>query len=157
MRAAGPLLAAAAAAFAAPGLAAGEAPGAVASLLAPALNVADPARELAFYRDGLGMILATTRKVSTGTEYILGFAGAGVDQPGLILQDHPAQRSALVPGTAFNRLVLRATDLAGTAARLERLGYAHDPIRNVAKGYRVMTLRDPDGYRIELVERAPRK
>lgn len=125
------------------------------SLLAPAVNVADPVKEIAFYRDALGMTLAMTLPGGHGTEYMMGFSGAG-GQSGLILQHDPAAVFPLIRGTAFNRLVLRVSDLDALAARLDRLGLRHGPIRDVGKGYRMMLASDPEGTQLELVQRAAR-
>jgi hypothetical protein len=41
---------------------------------------------------------------------------------------------------------------AALEARMTQLGYAHDPIRNGGMGTRVMMMRDPEGFRLEIVQ-----
>ena len=127
----------------------------MAALIGPALNVTDPDRSIAFYRDGLGMNLAMTLETGSATEYMLAF-GTDPRQPGIILQRENGSSAPLTQGTAFNRIVVRTTDLDAIAARLDAAGYAHTPIRDVAHGYRMMMATDPDGYRLELVQSAAR-
>lgn len=150
------LLAAAALSIAAPAMAIEAQPPAAApprvSLLGAMLHVTDVARELAFYRDGLGMELAMTLASGSSTEYMLRFDGDPA-APGIILLHDPAQAS-LNHGNAFARLVLRVSDLDALAARLDAAGHAHDAIRDVAHGYRMMMVTDPQGYRLELVQSA---
>lgn len=125
------------------------------SLLGAMLHVTDVARELAFYRDGLGMALAMTLPAGNATEYMLRFDGDPA-APGIILLHDPAQ-AALSHGNGFSRLVLRVSDLDALAARLDAAGYAHVPIRDVAHGYRMMMVTDPQGYRLELVQSAQQR
>ena len=125
------------------------------SLIGAVLHVTDVERELAFYRDGLGMTLAMTLPGSHGTEYMLRFGGDPA-APGIILQHDPA-KAALTHGDAFSRLVLRVSDLDALAARLEAAGYAHAAIKDVAHGYRMMMLSDPQGFSLELVQSAQQR
>jgi len=125
------------------------------SLIGAVLHVDDPARELAFYRDLLGMTLAMTLESGSGTEYMLRFS-ADPAAAGIILQQ-PRARAALVHGNAFSRLVLRVPDIDALAARLDAAGHAHEPVRDVAHGYRMMMVDDPQGYRLELVQSAQRR
>lgn len=125
------------------------------SLISAALNVADPERELAFYRDFVGMTLAMTRKIDSGTEYILRF-GTNPAAAGIILLHSPSL-PAITHGTAFSRLVLRVSDIDAMAARLDAAGHAHSPIKGVAHGYRMMLVSDPEGYKLELVQGAQQR
>ena len=79
--------------------------------------------------------------------------GSDPSQPGIILQTVAGVTAPLTAGTAFNRLVLaRFRILTQLAARLQRAGYAPGPIRDVAHGYRMMIVTDPEGHRLELVQ-----
>jgi len=122
------------------------------SLVGAVLHVTDVERELAFYRDLLGMKLAMTLESGAGTEYMLRL-GDDPAAAGIILQ-RPKDRATLEHGNAFSRLVLRVADIDALAARLDAAGHAHAPVRDVAHGYRMMMLDDPQGYRLELVQSA---
>jgi catechol 2,3-dioxygenase-like lactoylglutathione lyase family enzyme len=129
-----------------------------ASLVGPVMLVADPDKEVAFYRDVFGMNLALTLDGGARREYMLRF-GDDPRAPGIVLlaEQDPAKRIAPVHGNAFSRLVLRTTDIAGVAARLDVGGYAHEPVRAVAHGYSMLLATTPAGYRIEVVQSAARQ
>ena len=130
------------------------APAAKVSLIGPVLYVVAPDRAVAFYRDGLGMQLGMTLDHGMMREYMLRFSG-DLDAPGLILlhDTGPAAPAALISGNGYQRLVLRVSDLDAVAARLDAAGYAHGPIRGTTNAYRMMMASDPEGYRLELVQR----
>jgi lactoylglutathione lyase len=127
------------------------------SLIGPALWVADKPRALHFYVDGLGMSLNMTMGAPARQESILGFS-ADPHQPGIILLCDTTATAppAIDHGHGFDRVVLRMADLDATAARLKAAGFAPAPIRDVAMGYRMMLVTDPDGYKLELVQSAMR-
>ena len=122
------------------------------SIIAPVLHIANREKALHFYVDGLGMQLNMTMGASDRQENILGFS-ADPRQPGLILLfDTTKPTAPITHGQGYDRLVLRVADLDATAARLKTAGFTPTPIRDVAKGYRMMLATDPDGYRLEMVE-----
>ena len=59
-------------------------------------------------------------------------------------------------GTGYNHIALTVDDLDGTLARLGEKGIEPEkpPYRVREGGSRLCFVRDPDGYRIELIERA---
>jgi lactoylglutathione lyase len=59
------------------------------------------------------------------------------------------------PGTAYGHIALGVDDLDGTLARLAEQGIEPErpPYTVRAGGSRLCFVRDPDGYRIELIER----
>lgn len=126
-----------------------------ASLIGPVLLVADPDKEVAFYRDVFGMNLGMTLDGGSRREYMLRF-GDDPRAPGIVLlaERDPAKREAPVHGNGFTRLVLRTTDIAGVTARLDAGGYAHEPVRAVAHGYAMLLATTPAGYQIEVVQSA---
>lgn len=128
---------------------AGQAQAAAPALVGPALNVADLARSLKFYTQGLGM----TVQLQKGRETMLGF---GTDQGAMIILLSHADAGrvpAITHGKGFDRLVLRLVDLPAVAARLRAAGATPGEMRDVSHGYRMMLVTDPDGYTLELVER----
>lgn len=124
------------------------------ALIGPALFVADRARALRFYVDGLGMKVNVTMGPPARQETILGFDGDPA-KPGIILlSDATASTPPVIEhGHGFNRLVLRMASLDATGERLRSAGFSPAPIREVAMGYRMMLVADADGYQLELVER----
>jgi lactoylglutathione lyase len=147
-------LALAAAAY--PAAAAAEPPAITSSLTGAMLYVTDPEREVAFYRDALGMTLAMTLDHGSKREYMLRFSAdrslAGI----ILLHDSAADAPAKLEfGNAFVRLVLRVSDMDALSARLDGLGIAHAAPRDAGHGYRMMMLTDPEGYRLEIIQSAP--
>jgi lactoylglutathione lyase len=63
----------------------------------------------------------------------------------------------LVVGNGFSHIAVQVDDLAATVAELAEKGVACGPIERPGgdDGPAVSTLRDPDGYRIELVQWPP--
>jgi lactoylglutathione lyase len=130
------------------------APAQSAQFIGTAINVADRERSLRFYTQALGLHLATTISTGKGSETILQFPGSP-GQPALLLMHDstPGAPAAMTHGNGFSRLVLRVTDLAMLAARMDQLGYAHGAMRQAGQaGYSIMMANDPDGYRLELIQ-----
>jgi catechol 2,3-dioxygenase-like lactoylglutathione lyase family enzyme len=128
------------------------------SLIGPVMFVTSIERSLKFYTDGLGMTLNMKMGPDARREYMIGF-GADPRKPGMILLHDdtpgaPPQLAAQAHG--YDRTVLRITDLDALAARLTAAGFAHGGIHDVAMGYRMMMVTDPDGYKLELVQIRPR-
>lgn len=128
------------------------------ALIGPALHVSDVARALKFYVDGLGMKVGLEMGPPTRHETILTFGG-DPRQPGIILLSDQTAKAPprIAQSNGYDRTVLRIDDLIAVAARLRATGFAPGEIRDVAMGYRMMMATDPDGYRYELVQAAPRK
>ena len=59
-------------------------------------------------------------------------------------------------GTGYNHIAVTVEDLDGTLAALEAKGIAPEkpPYQVREGGSRICFVRDPDGYRIELIERS---
>ena len=59
-------------------------------------------------------------------------------------------------GTGYNHIALTVEDMDGTLARLAEKGIEpeREPYRIREGGNRLCFVRDPDGYRIELIERS---
>lgn len=134
----------------APAIRAAPAPNAV---MGAACYVADMARSLQFYRDALGMTLVMKFGPPDRPDVVLGF-GSDPTKPSVMLL---SDRSAPVPrkiehGHGFDHLVLMMHDLPAIAARLQAAGFAPGKIGDAHGMARIMTVMDPDGYRIELIE-----
>jgi len=121
------------------------------ALIGPALHVADLDRALRFYVDGLGMTNSLQMGSAEHRETILTFAG-DPRSAGIILLSGKASDRVVKHGSGYDRTVIRMPDLDSARARLITAGFAAEPIRDVAKGYRMMMATDADGYRFELVQ-----
>jgi lactoylglutathione lyase len=121
-------------------------------MMSPALRCSDCDRSVAFYTQGLGMVEMGRVKLKDATEIILGFSKDPV-QPGIMLIDRKVGggAAAIEHGNGYQRTVLRVADLQAVADRLEAAGHAPGPVTNSGP-YHILMIRDPDGYRYELVE-----
>jgi len=89
------------------------------------------------------------------TEAILYFLGFPGQEEELELTYNTDGRSYEL-GTAYGHIALGVDDLAGTLARLAEQGIAaeKEPYRVREGGSLICFVADPDGYRIELIERS---
>jgi catechol 2,3-dioxygenase-like lactoylglutathione lyase family enzyme len=123
------------------------------TLIGPSLRTSAIDVSRRFYPKGLGMVVVTTIPRGPGREVILGFS-KDRPQPGIILlSDGKNLRARIMQGNGLSRIILRVPNLQVIADRLKAAGFTPSPIRDVAKGYRLMTVADPDRYMFELVER----
>jgi catechol 2,3-dioxygenase-like lactoylglutathione lyase family enzyme len=151
------LIAALALLLAAPAPAAPPAPTTLAQsadFIGTAINVVDLARELRFYTEVFGLQVAATLPLGTRSETILRFPGNPAQASLLLMHDTgPAAPRSIEHGNGFSRLVIRVVDIAATAAKLTQLGYRHGELREGGQGYRIMMLNDPEGFRLEVVQK----
>ena len=110
-------------------------------------------RSVAFY-ERLGF--AETRRMDIGDEAVNVFMNLPGEDPVLELTyNHGVDSYDL--GTGYNHIALAVEDLDGTLAALAEQGIEPEkpPYRPGGRttGSRIAFVRDPDGYRIELVER----
>ena len=115
-------------------------------------RITDPGRSVAFY-EALG--LEKRRELPIRDEavnYVLGVPGQ--DVPELELT-HNFGVDSYELGTAYGHVALTVEDLDGTLARLAEQGIEpeREPYTVREGGSRLCFVRDPDGYRIELIER----
>jgi lactoylglutathione lyase len=97
------------------------------------------------------------RRMPIGDEAINVFMGLPGEDPVLELTyNHGVDSYEL--GTGYNHIALAVDDLDGTLAGLAQSGIEPEkpPYRPGGRttGSRICFVRDPDGYRIELIERA---
>lgn len=126
-----------------------------AKILGTGLRVSDLDRSLRFYTDVLGMTVAARLPHGTLTEVMLTFGGAPGGPSLILLHDTaPGKAPPLTLGNGFDKVVLDMPDLAAIIARMRGadlpVGEAHGSM-----GVKVLFVTDPDGYRYELIERAP--
>lgn len=117
-------------------------------------RVLDLDRSLAFYVDGLG--LEEIRRKAIRDEAINVFVGAPGDGPRLELTYNLDRDEPYEIGTGYGHIALAVDDLNATLAQLASKGIVpeREPYRVSEGGSRLCFVQDPDGYRIELIERA---
>jgi lactoylglutathione lyase len=116
-------------------------------------RVTDPERSVAFY-EALG--LEKRRELPIRDEAINYFLGVpGNDGPELELTYNFGVDSYEL-GTGYGHVALTVEDLDGTLERLAGQGIEPErpPYQVREGGSRLCFVRDPDGYRVELIERA---
>jgi lactoylglutathione lyase len=117
-------------------------------------RITDPERSLAFY-EALG--LEKRRELPIREEainYFLGVSGREVPELELTYNlETPDAGYDL--GTGYGHIALTVDDLDATLARLNEEGIEPErpPYRVREGGSRICFVRDPDSYRVELIER----
>jgi lactoylglutathione lyase len=115
-------------------------------------RITDPERSVAFY-EALG--LEKRRELPIREEAVNYFLGVpGQDSPELELT-HNFGVDSYELGTGYGHVALTVEDLDGTLERLAAQGIEpeREPYTVREGGSRLCFVRDPDGYRIELIER----
>jgi lactoylglutathione lyase len=116
-------------------------------------RITDPERSVAFY-EALG--LEKRRELPIRDEAVNYFLGVpGKEQPELELTYNFGVDSYEL-GTAYGHVALTVDDLESTLTRLAEQGIEPErPPYTVREGGSLLCfVRDPDGYRIELIERS---
>jgi lactoylglutathione lyase len=121
------------------------------------LRVGDLEKSVKFYTDLLGMKELRRTEVPAG-EYTLVFVGYGDEKAHTVLElTYNWGKDSYELGTAFGHLALGVPDIYGTCEKLRAAGVkiAREP-GPVKFGTTVIAfIEDPDGYKIELIERKP--
>jgi lactoylglutathione lyase len=115
-------------------------------------RITDPERSIAFY-EALG--LERRRELPIRDEAVNYFLGVpGEPQPELELT-HNFGVDSYELGTGYGHVALTVEDLDGTLERLAAQGIEPErpPYTVREGGSRLCFVRDPDGYRVELIER----
>jgi lactoylglutathione lyase len=125
------------------------------SLIHTCYRIGDIDRSVAFY-EKLGF--EELRRMPIRDEAINVFMGLPGDGPRLELT-HNFGVDSYELGTGYNHIAITVEDMAGTLARLKEAGIEPEkPPYTVREGGSLLCfVRDPDGYRIELIERGPGK
>jgi lactoylglutathione lyase len=121
------------------------------------VRITDPEKSRAFY-EALGMRFRRDLPIVRdgeleATNYFFGFAGQ--DEELELTFNHDGRSYEL--GTAYGHIAIGVDDLDETLARLKEQGIEaeREPYRVREGGSRLCFVRDPDGYRIELIESNP--
>jgi len=119
-------------------------------------RITDPEKSRTFY-EALGFELRRELPIVRNgeleaTNYFFGFPG---QEEELELTFNHDGRTYEV-GSAYGHVAIGVDDLDGTLARLREQGIEpeREPYRVREGGSRLCFIQDPDGYRIELIERA---
>jgi lactoylglutathione lyase len=116
-------------------------------------RITDPERSIAFY-EALG--LEKRRELPIRDEAVNYFLGVpGKPQPELELT-HNFGVDSYDLGSGYGHIALTIDDMAGTLAALAEKGIEPErPPYSIREGGSLLCfVRDPDGYRIELIERS---
>jgi lactoylglutathione lyase len=121
------------------------------------LRVGDLGRSIAFYRDVLGMrVLRTTDRPEQ--KYTLAFVGYGDESEGAVLEltyNYGVDRYEL--GGGYGHVAIEVDDAAAACAAVKAKGGTVTREAGPVKGGTTVIafVQDPDGYKIELIERRP--
>ncbi len=120
------------------------------------LRVGDLQRSTDFYTKVMGMrLLRTTERPEQ--KYSLAFVGYGDESTDAVLEltwNHGVERYDL--GTAYGHIAIEVPDAAQSCARIRAAGGKVVREAGPVKGGSTIIafVEDPDGYRIELIERS---
>ena len=119
-------------------------------------RITDPAKSRAFY-EALGLEFRREFDIvrdgaKEATNYFFGVPGQ--DEELELTYNHDGRTYDL--GSAYGHIALAVDDLDGTLARLKEQGIEPErpPYTVRAGGNRLCFVQDPDGYRVELIERS---
>ena len=120
------------------------------------LRVGDLDRSIAFYTEILGMKLLR-RKDYPGGKFTLAFVGYGDEAHHTVIElTHNWDTDSYDPGDGFGHIALAVEDAAAACAAIRLQG--GNVVREAGPmnhGSTVIAfVEDPDGYKIELIERA---
>jgi len=120
------------------------------------IRVSDLDRSLAFYTDVLGMKLLRKKDYPSG-EFTLAFVGYGDEESSAVIElTYNWGRSDYTLGDAFGHIAIGATDIAAVCDKVRAAGFkvTREPGPMKHGGSVIAFVEDPNGYKIELIERA---
>ena len=121
------------------------------------LRVGNLDRSIAFYRDVLGMQLLRTAD-RPEQKYSLAFVGYGDESAGAVLElTYNYGVETYEPGSGFGHVAFEVPDAAAACASVRAKGGSVTREAGPVKGGTTVIafVQDPDGYKIELIERKP--
>lgn len=122
------------------------------------LRVLDLEKSLDFYVGKLGMTLLRKTDYPSG-EFTLAFVGYGDEKNNTVIEltHNWGQKEPYTIGTGFGHLALGVPDIYGVCKVLEEAGVKipRPPGPMKHGGSVIAFIEDPDGYKIELIERKP--
>lgn len=125
-------------------------------LLHTMIRVRDLDKSIEFYTRHLGMSLLSKKDYPSG-EFTLAFVGYGdiEDHTVIELTHNWGQEKAYDLGTGFGHLAVGVPDIYGVCEQLEKEGVSipRKPGPMKHGGSVIAFIEDPDGYKIELIQR----
>ena len=125
-------------------------------LLHTMLRVGDLQKSINFYTQAMGMqLLRVTKRPEQN--YDLAFVGYGTNPDHAEIElTYNYGVSSYDLGTAFGHIAIGVPDVVATCAQIEQAGGTITRAPGPVKGGATMIafVQDPDGYKIELIERA---
>jgi len=125
-------------------------------LLHTMIRVFDIEKSIDFYTRLLGMKLLRRKDYPSG-EFTLAFVGYGDEESNTVIEltHNWGQKEPYQLGTAFGHLAIGVPDIYGTCESLAREGVKipRPPGPMKHGGSVIAFIEDPDGYKIELIER----
>jgi len=121
------------------------------------LRVKNLDKSIAFYTEHLGMKLLRKNDY-TGGRFTLAFVGYGDESSNTVLEltHNWDQEEPYEPGTGYGHIALGVQDIYRTCEKLKAAGVSiprpAGPMRHSTT--LIAFIQDPDGYKIELVERS---
>jgi lactoylglutathione lyase len=119
------------------------------------IRVGDLDRSIAFYTEALGMKLLR-KKDYPGGRFTLAFVGYGDEESTAVVElTHNWDTSSYELGDGFGHIAVGVEDIAGACERVRQLGgrVTREP-GPMKHGTTVIAfVEDPDGYKIEFIER----
>jgi lactoylglutathione lyase len=121
------------------------------------MRVMDLQRSLDFYIGAMGMQLVRRQDYPTG-RFTLAFLGYGTEDESTVLEltHNWDQTEPYAQGTAWGHIAIAVTDIHAVCADLAELGVnivrPPGPMKHSAT--LIAFIEDPDGYKIELIQRA---
>jgi len=126
-------------------------------LLHTMIRVRDLEKSLDFYTRLLGMKLIRRKDYPSG-EFTLAFVGYGEEEDATVIEltHNWGQKGPYELGTGFGHLAIGVPDIYGTCQRLaaEGVKIPRPPGPMKHGGSVIAFVEDPDGYKIELIERS---
>ena len=123
-------------------------------------RIVDPEKSKDFYFDKMGMQLVGEMHFDTATNYFFAME-ADASQPMLELTHNHGQTEPYDVGNGYSHVAFTVDDLEGFVSNLESAGVevALQPKTMTVEehDYRIAFVVDPDGYRVELIERGTMK
>jgi lactoylglutathione lyase len=120
------------------------------------IRVMDLEKSLAFYVDQLGMKLLRRKDYPDG-KFTLAFVGYGGEETNAVIEltHNWGREESYEIGTGFGHLALAVSDIYGACDRLSKAGVKipRPPGPMKHGGSAIAFIEDPDGYRIELIQR----
>ena len=124
-------------------------------LLHTMLRVGDLQKSIDFYTQAMGMqLLRVTKRPEQN--YDLAFVGYGTNPDHAELElTYNYGVTSYDLGTAYGHIAIGVPDVAGTCAQIEKAGGTITRAPGPVKGGNTVIafVQDPDGYKIELIER----